>query len=54
MEQDEMIMFPYVVHESDMAREERKQMRLCLLMILETIGVFICLKLLSTTFKNKR
>lgn len=54
MEKDEMVMIPYVVHEGDMAREERKQRRFWLLVVLETIGVVICLKLLSTQFKNKR
>ena len=35
MEQD-IIQIPYVVHESDMAREERKQKRLWIALILET------------------
>ena len=50
----EPMMIPYVVHEGDMAREERKQRRLWVLIVLETIGVVICLKLLSTTFKNRQ
>lgn len=54
MQQDEMVMVPYVIHEGDMAREERKQLRLFLLVVLETIGVVICLNLLSTIYKNKR
>jgi hypothetical protein len=39
MEQKEndLIMFPYVVHESDMAREERKQERLWILILAITL-----------------
>ena len=54
MKQDEMVMVPYVVHEGDMAREERKQRRFWLLIVLQTIGVILCLKLLSTTYKDKQ
>ena len=46
MKQDEMLMIPYVVHESDMAREERKQKRLWMIVILQ-IGVIICQRLIS-------
>lgn len=35
MEQD-LITIPYVAHESDMAREERKQRRIWIALILET------------------
>lgn len=38
MEQDTMIMIPYVVHEGDMAREERKQKRLWILTILSVLA----------------
>ena len=55
MEQDEMIMFPYVVHESDMAREERKQRRLWLVVVLQVIliGVIICQKFISVLRTSK-
>lgn len=47
MEQNETVMIPYIVHESDMAREERKQLRLWVVIVLQAIliGVIICLKL---------
>lgn len=34
---DEMIMIPYVAHESDMAREERKQRRLWILLMIQVL-----------------
>ena len=34
---------PYIVHESDMAREERKQQRLWIALILETIVALIAI-----------
>ena len=37
MKQDEMIMIPYVVHEGDMAREEWKQKRLWILLIVQIL-----------------
>ena len=37
----EPIMIPYIVHESDMSREERKQRRLWIA-ILSMIGAFLC------------
>ena len=40
MEQD-LITIPYVAHESDMAREERKQRRIWIALILETCLVAI-------------
>lgn len=36
-EKNDLIMFPYVIHESDMAREERKQKRLWILIVLELL-----------------
>jgi hypothetical protein len=36
-EKNSLIMFPYVVHEGDMAREERKQTRLWILMLAITL-----------------
>jgi len=55
MEQDEMIKIPYVVHEGDMAREERKQKRLWILLLAETviIGVFICQKFITALRTNR-
>ena len=50
----EPMMIPYVVHEGHMAREERKQRKFWVLIVLETIGVVLCLKLLSTTYRNKQ
>ena len=52
MKQDELITIPFVVHEADMAREERKQIRLLLLSVLQTVGVIICLKLISASKRN--
>lgn len=40
------IMIPFIVHESDMAREERKQRRLWIA-ILTMIGAMICRELIS-------
>ena len=40
MEQD-LITIPYVAHEGDMAREERKQRRIWIALILETCLVAI-------------
>ena len=34
--ENDLITFPYVIHESDMAREERKQRRLWIALVLET------------------
>lgn len=52
---EQMITIPYVAHEGDMAREERKQRRLWILMLAETvvIGVFICLNHLSQQKQNR-
>ncbi len=54
MEQD-LIQIPYVVHESDMAREERKQKRLWIVVLSQVIliGVVICQKFISVLRTNK-
>lgn len=42
---EQMITIPYVAHEGDMAREERKQRRLAIVLLAETflIGAILCL-----------
>lgn len=53
MKQDEMIMVPFVIHEGDMAREERKQARLWILLMFQTIGAILCLKVLLAQKTSK-
>ena len=52
MKQDEMIMIPWVLHEGDMAREERKQVRLVVL-IAGILGAILCLEFISAKKTSK-
>lgn len=52
MKQDEMIMIPWVLHEGDMAREERKQARL-LFLIAGILGAILCQEFISAKKTNK-
>ena len=56
MEQNGTLKFPYIVHESDMARDERREKRLIgliALLIVALAGEAICRRFISPTLTSK-
>ena len=56
MEQNETLKFPYIVHESDMARDERREKRLIgliALLIVALAGEAICRRFISPTLISR-
>lgn len=56
MKPDETLKFPYIVHESDMARDERREKRLIgliALLIVALAGEVICRRFISQTQISK-